>query len=96
MTVGLTFRDNTLVVKAGQAVTLDVVNCSPFGHNFVSPSLKVSQVDLPKAATVADKTTIAFTAPTQPGKYMFWCSTVPQPGQPSHAERGMTGEVIVQ
>ena len=31
----------------------------------------------------------------KPGTYFFWCNTVSQPGQPSHAVRGMVGEVVV-
>ena len=92
---GLAFKDNVLVVKAGDKVALTVTNCTPNTHNFVSPALGVpadKKQDIPPAA---DNVSVTFTAPDKPGKYMFWCTTTP-PGGLSHAERGMTGEVIVQ
>jgi len=90
---GLTWVNNTIVVKAGQKIDVNLTNCSTFAHAFVSPSLGVSdKVDLPAAA---DNVTFSFTAPNQPGKYMFWCPVTP-PGGASHASRGETGVVIVQ
>jgi plastocyanin len=50
-----------------------------------------TKVDIPTAADA----TVTFKAPDKPGKYMFWCTVAPA-GSLSHAERGMTGEVIVQ
>jgi plastocyanin len=89
----LAFTTNTLVVKAGDTVNLTFTNCDTFAHNFISPSLKADPAtDIPAAAS---STAVSFTAPTQPGTYMFWCSVQPV-GALTHAERGMTGEVIVQ
>ncbi len=88
----LSFAPNTIVVKAGDSVTLNIINCTAFQHNFYSPALSVNnKLDLPIAAD----TTVTFKAPDKPGKYMFWCTVTP-PGALSHAERGETGEVIVQ
>lgn len=87
------YETNTFVVKAGDKVSLDVTNCDTFAHNFFSPSLKVDPaVDIPGAANLVN---VSFTAPTTPGTYMFWCSIQPV-GALTHAERGMTGELIVQ
>ena len=85
------FLANTIVVKAGDQITLNVTNCSTAFHNIQSPALKMNKTDIP----VGEDVTIRFTAPTQPGKYMFWCSAGPANG-PTHAERGDTGEIIVQ
>jgi len=91
--IGLTFQANTIVVKAGDPVTLNVTNCVTFAHNFLSPALGVNTaVDIPAGASDVN---ITFNAPSKPGKYMFWCPLRP-PGSLSHVERGMTGEVIVQ
>ncbi|MBV9120172.1 MAG: cupredoxin domain-containing protein [Chloroflexi bacterium] len=93
-TIGLTFKDNVLVVKAGDTITLNITNCATFAHNITSSSLKIDPpVQLPVGGT---DVAVKFTAPTQPGTYMFWCSTTPPGTSVSHAERGMTGEVIVQ
>lgn len=90
--IGVAFEANTIMVKAGDNVTLNITNCATFQHNFVSPALGVAtKVDIP----VGGDATVTFKAPDKPGKYMFWCSVKPATG-PSHAERGMTGEVIVQ
>ncbi|HEX6513666.1 MAG TPA: hypothetical protein VF157_15290, partial [Chloroflexota bacterium] len=90
---GLVWVNNTLVVKAGQKVDVSMTNCSAFAHAFVSPSLGVNdKVDLPAAA---DNVSFSFTAPSTPGKYMFWCPVQP-PGGLSHASRGETGMVIVE
>ncbi len=89
---GLAWSPNTIVVKAGDTITLNITNCTTFQHNFVGPGLGVSDqgVNVP----VAGDATVKFTAPSTPGKYMFWCSVKTPNG--THAERGQTGEVIVQ
>jgi plastocyanin len=91
MTVGITFDTNTITVKAGEKVDLAISNCATFGHNFTSPSLKVEPVTIGAAAADVP---VSFTAPTTPGKYMFWCTIASATG--THGERGMTGEIIVQ
>jgi len=92
--VGLTFRNNTLVVQPGEKVSLDITNCATFQHNFFSPALKVDPATIIPGASA--HTTVSFTTPSQPGMYMFWCSTKAAGQKLSHGERGMTGEVIVQ
>jgi plastocyanin len=93
-TIGITFQANTIVVKAGDNVTLNLTNCATFQHNFMSPALGVpNKVDIP----VGGDANVTFKAPDKAGKYMFWCSTPSGPTNPlSHGERGMTGEIIVQ
>jgi len=91
-TIGVSFQTNTITVKAGDKVELDFTNCATFAHNFTAPGLNTPVVDIPGAAP---NVPVTFTAPTTPGRYMFWCSIAPA-GSPSHAERGMTGEIIVQ
>ncbi|HVA25114.1 MAG TPA: cupredoxin domain-containing protein [Chloroflexota bacterium] len=93
-TIGLAFRANTIVVKAGDNVSLNFTNCAAFQHDFISPALGVNtKVNIP----VGGDATVTFKAPNKPGKYMFWCNTPSGPSNPlNHAERGMTGEVIVQ
>ncbi len=86
------FQANTIVVKAGDSVTINVTNCSTAQHNFVSPALGVDKVDIP----VGGDATLTFKAPDKPGKYMFWCSVTSASTGISHANLGDTGEVIVQ
>jgi len=89
---GYPFQPNTIVVKAGDMVTLNITNCQTFLHQFVGPSLSITnKVDIPGGGDA----NITFKAPDKPGKYMFWCPVEPPTGLP-HAARGQTGEVIVQ
>ena len=88
----LAFQANTITVKAGDNVTLNITNCGTALHQFMSPALGVTnKVDIPQGGDA----NVTFKAPDRPGKYMFWCPVEP-PGAASHASRGQTGEVIVQ
>ena len=80
----LKWTPNNITVKAGQQVTLNLVNNGKVEHNFKIPDLKIAH-DLPAGKTV----TVTFTAPA-PGKYSFQCDT------PGHKEAGMTGILTVQ
>ncbi|HLG72233.1 MAG TPA: cupredoxin domain-containing protein [Chloroflexota bacterium] len=91
---GLAWSPNTITVKAGDNVTLNITNCTTFQHNFVAPSLGVSSDGI-RVPAAGDNIEVTFKAPDKPGKYMFWCSVKPPNGL-SHAERGQTGEIIVQ
>ncbi len=89
---GLAFQANTIVVKAGDNVTLNITNCNTFLHQFLAPSLGVTnKVDIPAGGDA----NVTFKAPDRPGKYMFWCPVEPPNGLP-HAQRGQTGEIIVE
>ena len=85
-TEALKWQPNTIMVSAGEKVTLDVKNPGNTAHTFVSPALNVTMVAIPTGKT----TTVSFTAPAKPGAYQFWCNI------PGHAEAGMVGEVIVR
>src|SRR5713226_1125915 len=80
----LKWQPNTLVVKGGEQVTLQIANKGNTPHTFLSQSLNIAQMDTPIQKT----TPVSFTAPTAPGAYQFWCNI------PGHAEAGMVGEVI--
>jgi uncharacterized cupredoxin-like copper-binding protein len=82
----LKWQPNTVTVKGGDKVTLELKNTGNTAHTFVSPGLSVNQLDVPVQKT----TSVSFTAPAAPGAYQFWCNI------PGHAEAGMVGEVIVQ
>lgn len=89
---GTAYTPNTIVVKAGDSVTLNVTNCSTFAHTFISPGVGLTnKTDVPTGGDV----NITFKAPAKAGKYMFWCTVEPPSGLP-HAARGQTGEIIVQ
>ncbi|MFI5267584.1 MAG: cupredoxin domain-containing protein [Chloroflexota bacterium] len=85
-TDALKWQPNTITVKGGDKVTLEVKNAGNTAHTFLSPGLSVAQLDVPLQKT----TSVSFTAPAAPGAYEFWCNI------PGHAEAGMVGEVIVQ
>ena len=82
----LKWQPDTIVVKGGDKVTLQLKNAGNTAHTIISPALSVSQTDVPIQKTVG----VSFTAPGAPGAYQFWCNI------PGHAEAGMVGEVIVQ
>lgn len=86
-TDSLKWQPNTITVKPGAKVTLNVKDTGATAHSFISPSLGVTTaVAIPEQKTTA----VTFTAPNQAGAYQFWCNI------PGHAEAGMVGEVIVQ
>ena len=81
----LKWQPNTLQVKPGQMVTIDVANTGMAPHGFFSPALKIVNVPIDPHGNASVK----FTAPQQPGVYQFWCSVS------AHAVTGMVGEVVV-
>lgn len=82
----LKWQPNALTVAAGTKVTISIKNTGATAHNFISPGLSVTAVDVPAGKS----TDVTFTAPAQAGTYQFWCNI------PGHAEAGMVGQVIVQ
>jgi uncharacterized cupredoxin-like copper-binding protein len=79
------FTPDTITVKSGQAVTVELQNKGTVVHDFHIPDLNVAspEVDPGKSAQVT------FT-PDKPGTYQFECT------QPGHAQAGMTGSLVVQ
>jgi plastocyanin len=67
-TVDYKFEPATLTVKAGQKVTVHLVNDGTVEHNFSITSLKVNQ-DLEKGKSA----TATFTAPSTPGTIEYFC-----------------------
>ena len=81
----LKFTPNTLTVKAGDKVTVNLVNNGSVAHTFVIPDLNV-KADMPAGKT----NTVTFTAPTKAGTYQIICDV------PGHKEAGMVAQLIVQ
>lgn len=77
------FSPNTLTVKAGTRVHINVTNTSPEPHNFSLPVFGVN-VNLPPGTT----TPVNFTA-SRAGTYYFYCSL------PGHPQAGMVGRLTV-
>ncbi len=75
-------------VKAGAQVTVTVTNYDQSPHTFTSSTLSDTQViDAHIAAGTASgptTTTFTFTAPSQPGKYQWWCAEPCDPWAMSH------------
>ena len=61
-------------VRAGESVTVTVYNYDDMPHSFTSQALGVNQTILGGSASAPSKTTFTFTAPSQPGNYLWWCA----------------------
>jgi uncharacterized cupredoxin-like copper-binding protein len=83
-TDGMSFVNGEIHVKAGQPVTLHVVNRDGYAHAFDLDEFDIHAI-LPAEATF-DAT---FT-PTEPGRYRFYC------GHPGHEAAGMAGVLVVE
>ncbi len=77
------FSPNTLTVKVGTKVHINVDNTAAEPHNFDLPAFGVND-NLPAGTTTA----VSFT-PTKAGTYYFWCNL------PGHAQAGMVGKLTV-
>jgi uncharacterized cupredoxin-like copper-binding protein len=87
------FVPNTIFAQPGQKVTLDIKNGAGITHDFCAPSLGIDNpilIQRPRVPEDVLTAVVVFTAPSQPGVYMFWSNTEGQ------AQRGMTGVVVVQ
>lgn len=82
--IGMNFVRSEVHVRAGQPVTLHVVNRDGYAHAF-----DVDEFDI--HAPLPAKTTFdaAFT-PTEPGRYRFYCDA------PGHEAAGMEGVLVVE
>ncbi|MBE2240853.1 MAG: cupredoxin domain-containing protein [Caldilineaceae bacterium] len=83
-TEGMHFVKDEVRVKAGQPVTLQVVNQDGYAHTFDLDEFDI-HAPLPAKATFG-----AVFTPTAPGRYRFYC------GSPGHATAGMVGVLVVE
>src|ERR1700752_823454 len=61
-------------VHAGATVTLTVYNYDSGQHSFTSPGLGVTQITPAGSASNPSVTTVKFTAPLKPGRYLWYCN----------------------
>ena len=100
----LTFQPNALTVKAGDEVTITFKNTGTVPHSFAILKKGVLPEDVVGAGEEAghemlvmemhelaagESSTETFTAPSEPGDYMFICTV------PGHAQAGMVGALTV-
>ena len=83
-TDGMRFVQDEVRVKAGQPVTLKVVNQDGYAHAF-----DIDAFDIHRPLTANETLEIAFT-PEQAGRYAFYC------GSPGHEAAGMIGMLVVE
>jgi plastocyanin len=88
------FKPDTITVKAGHPVTLNVKNdATLLPHNLV---IKAPETGVDVTIEVkAGKTASATFTPATPGTWEIYCSKEPPFGK-SHRERGMHGKLIVE
>jgi hypothetical protein len=73
-----------LTVRAGAHVTVTLYNYDTSPHSFTSPTLGTDTVVPGGSATAPHKATVSFTAPSAPGKYLWYCSQPCDPFAMSH------------
>lgn len=86
------WQPNTIIVRPGQHIILDIKNGGHSVHDFCSPALLKTDIPIrvsaPDVAADIRTAVVEFTAPQRLGVYQFWSN---MPGQ-----TGMVGEVIVK
>lgn len=82
-TGGMSFVQNEVHIKAGQPVTLRVVNTDGHAHAF-----DIDEFDIHAPLAANESKTFVFT-PEQAGQYTFYC------GSPGHRAAGMAGTLVV-
>ena len=80
------FEPDRIEVRAGQQVTLRVVNRGPSPHDMSIQDLKVDTGQF----NPGEERTLTFTAPNRPGEYQFICTV------PGHLQLGMKGTLVVR
>ncbi|HVC58236.1 MAG TPA: cupredoxin domain-containing protein [Candidatus Acidoferrales bacterium] len=75
---------NVITVKAGESVTINVINDGTMVHSFVIPNISVSAPDL----SPGQSKVLTFTAPAA-GNYTYYCPV------DSHKTLGMVGTLVV-
>ena len=83
-TDGMRFVQDEVRVKAGQAVTLKVVNQDGYAHAF---DIDEFAIHAPLPANASFDATFT---PTAAGRYRFYC------GSPGHEAAGMAGVLVVE
>jgi uncharacterized cupredoxin-like copper-binding protein len=98
--IDFVYNPDDFVVPAGREITLDIVNNGAVEHNFIIMKAGTTvgphfdegdQMNVLWNIELApgQRTTAAFTAPSEPGEYLIICSTE------GHYEAGMTGKLVV-
>ena len=77
------FVPDTITVRPGQRVRLTLVNDGYYRHSFVFEAANVET----RLLSPGERITVEFTAPSEPGEYMFYCGP--------HRGLGMVGKVVV-
>jgi uncharacterized cupredoxin-like copper-binding protein len=80
----MAFVQSEITVKAGQPVTLRLVNRDGYAHAF-----DIDEFDIHSLLVANETAEVSFT-PEKPGRYPFYCSS------PGHEMAGMTGTLIVE
>lgn len=83
-TDGMRFVADEIHIKAGQPVSLQVINRDGYAHAF-----DMDEFDI-HAPLAAQSTFDTVFAPSEPGRYRFYCGT------PGHAAAGMEGVLVVE
>jgi plastocyanin len=80
----MAFVQSEITVKAGQPVTLRLVNRDGYAHAF-----DMDEFDIHTLLAAKETVEVSFT-PEKPGRYPFYCSS------PGHEMAGMAGTLIVE
>lgn len=78
------FLQSEIVAKAGQPITLQLVNQDGYAHAF-----DLDEFDIHTPLAAEQKMELIFTADA-PGRYTFYC------GSPGHQAAGMVGTLVVE
>lgn len=78
------FDQSEVQVKAGQPVTLRIINKDGYAHAF-----DMDEFDIHTPLAANETLDVVFT-PDKPGRYTFYC------GSPGHQAAGMAGTLIVE
>ena len=80
----MAFVQSEITLKAGQPVTLRLVNRDGYAHAF-----DIDAFDIHTSLAANESAGLSFT-PEKPGRYPFYCSS------PGHEMAGMVGTLIVE
>jgi uncharacterized cupredoxin-like copper-binding protein len=80
----MAFAQSEITVKAGQPVTLRLVNRDGYAHAF-----DIDEFDIHSLLAANETAEVSF-IPEKPGRYPFYCSS------PGHEMAGMAGTLIVE
>lgn len=83
------FDPSTITVRPGQTVEITLVNNGDAPHS-IDVEMPQGEAVLEQPVAPGQSQTLTFTAPEQPGRYVFYCPIA------DHRERGMEGHLIVE